>query len=52
MASLAPRYKVRVIITNKVREKINQPARKLHVLGGSNNSAGEAFFELPVELNP
>jgi hypothetical protein len=46
LASLAPRYKARIIISNTVREKVNYPVRKLHVLGGTDTGTGEAFYEL------
>ena len=49
LSSLALRYKSRIIISNTVREKINQEAQKLHVLGAANGSPGEAFYSLPVK---
>jgi class 3 adenylate cyclase len=44
LASLAPRCKARVLITDSVREKLNQPAKKLNSLGRGEDK--ENFYEL------
>lgn len=46
LTSLAVRHKAQILITNTVREKINQPARKLNVLGRTDGNSGETFYEL------
>jgi class 3 adenylate cyclase len=52
LASLAPKYKARILITNAVREKVDRPARKLHFLGGTSGSARDIFYELSLSPEP
>ncbi|MDR2479066.1 MAG: hypothetical protein LBD48_07120 [Treponema sp.] len=47
LASLASRYRIRILVTGTVREKLNQPVRKINTLG-SNGAVNESFYELPV----
>ena len=46
LSSLTSRYRARILITDTVREKINQPVRKLHVLNEAGNGTKERFYEL------
>jgi hypothetical protein len=43
LASLTARYRTRVLVTDPVREKLNQPVRKRHTLGG------EGVYELLIQ---
>jgi hypothetical protein len=45
LASLAFRYRARILITDSVRERLNQPVRKLHTLGGQGGEGKEYFYE-------
>ena len=49
LASLAPKYKARILITDTVRGKVDRPARKLQYLSGSYGSEKDLFYELSVK---
>jgi hypothetical protein len=49
LCSLTSRYQARVLVTDTVREKLNQPVRKLHVLKEADGREGENFYELLPE---
>ena len=45
LASLAARYRIRILVTGPVREQLNQPVRKINTLG-SGGENHESFYEL------
>jgi class 3 adenylate cyclase len=50
LSSLAPRYKVQVVVSAAVSESLSDmPVRRLNVLKEQNGSEGEAFFQLVMK---
>ncbi|MDR1588107.1 MAG: hypothetical protein LBS57_11675 [Treponema sp.] len=45
LSSLASRYRAKVLIADSVRERLNQPVRKLHTLGEQDGGGKEYFYE-------
>jgi class 3 adenylate cyclase len=45
LSSLASRYRARILITDSIRERLNQPVRKLHTLGEQGGEGKEYFYE-------